>query len=184
MLSYPCIHSKKPSHASETCYKVVGYPDSLNLMRQEDVAETITRVAYKTPLVVGLHAPTRPIPHQLQVAYSAGISSSSTQHQLFTADQWKASVSLLGTAKVPDHRWNGKFSTNLWIIDTGATHHVTDEKSWLFGISNIYVCPISLPNGKTENVMLASSVRLSENIILKNVLNIPQLVATCSPFHN
>ena len=57
--------------------------------------------------------------------------------QHFTSDQWKAITGFFGNATIPENRLNGKFDVFSWIIDTGATHHVTGEKSWLFDVHTV-----------------------------------------------
>ncbi|XP_055822172.1 uncharacterized protein LOC129890698 [Solanum dulcamara] len=39
------------------------------------------------------------------------------------------------------------FDVSSWIIDTGATHHVIGEKSWLFDVHTVD-CPVGLRNGE------------------------------------
>ncbi|RVW87469.1 Retrovirus-related Pol polyprotein from transposon RE2 [Vitis vinifera] len=67
----------------------------------------------------------------------------------FLPEQWKALAGLIGNAQVPDDRLNGKFDTKSWIIDTGATHHVTGDLSWLFDTIALFECPVGLPNGES-----------------------------------
>ncbi|RVW12195.1 Retrovirus-related Pol polyprotein from transposon RE2 [Vitis vinifera] len=64
-------------------------------------------------------------------------------------EQWKALAGLIGNAQVPDDRLNGKFDTKSWIIDTGATHHVTGDLSWLFDTIALFECLVVLPNGES-----------------------------------
>ena len=90
-------------------------------------------------------------------------------------EQWKALAGLIGNAQVPDDRLNGKFDTKSWIIDTGATHHVTGDLSWLFDTIALFECPVGLPNGESVVATQSGSVRLSNNITLKNVLYVPKL---------
>ncbi|KAL6336644.1 hypothetical protein AAG906_035958 [Vitis piasezkii] len=90
-------------------------------------------------------------------------------------EQWKALVGLIGNAQVQDGRLNGKFDTKSWIIDTGATHHVTGDLSWLFDTIALFECPVGLPNGESVVATQSGSVRLSNNITLKNVLYVPKL---------
>ncbi|RVW71815.1 hypothetical protein CK203_059216 [Vitis vinifera] len=85
-------------------------------------------------------------------AASSTIGASSTKSstdQLFTPEQWKALAGLIGNAQVPDDRLNVKFDTKSWIIDTGATHHVTGDLSWLFDTIALFECPVGLPNGES-----------------------------------
>ncbi|KAJ8628340.1 hypothetical protein MRB53_021647 [Persea americana] len=94
-------------------------------------------------------------------AGSAGHSGSS---QLFSAEQWQAIVGLFGNTKIPDDRLNGKFDDKLWIIDTGATHHVTGDATWLFDTQEIFYCPVGLPNGETVNATQEGSDQTRELI--------------------
>ena len=79
-----------------------------------------------------------------------------------------------GKATIPENRLNGKFDSSSWIIDTGATHHVTGDNSWLFDVRQSH-CPVGLPNGDTVFASMEGSVRLSNSITLHNVLYVPNL---------
>lgn len=81
----------------------------------------------------------------------------------------------MGNAKIPDQRLNGEFCKRLWIIDSGATHHVTGDASWLRDIERIPGRLVGLPNGKRVIGTHSGRVRLSNKIVLKNVLLVPKL---------
>ena len=109
-----CGHCKKRGHDSSYCYEVVGYPDRW---------------------FAGKKSSSR---GRGQVCANVTSSSSSNMSiipfvsafgQTFTAEQWKAISEVIGNTNVLDNRLNGKFHMTSWIIDTGATHHVTG--SWL-----------------------------------------------------
>lgn len=68
--------------------------------------------------------------HAVAIPPNADPCSSPTPSALFTADQWKALAGLLGNDQLPPERLNGMFPSHSWIIDTGATHHVTIEEFW------------------------------------------------------
>lgn len=68
----------------------------------------------------------------------------------------------------------GEFDFNSWIIDSGASRHVTCNASWLFDVHDAN-CPVGLPNGKSIIAMKEGSVSLSHNLILKHVLFVPAL---------
>lgn len=65
---------------------------------------------------------------------------------MFSVDQWKALVGLLGNARILEDQLNAMFDFNFWIIDTGATHHLTGEITWLFDLVDIPPCHVELPN--------------------------------------
>nr|CAN82171.1 hypothetical protein VITISV_040546 [Vitis vinifera] len=87
----------------------------------------------------------------------------------------KALAGLIGNVQVPDDRLNGKFDTKSWIIDTGATYHMTGDLSWLFDTIALFECPVGLPNGESVVATQSGSVRLLNNITLKNVLYVSKL---------
>lgn len=91
-----------------------------------------------------------------------GASSTASVIHLFSPEQWKAIAGLIGNSQVSDNKLNGKFDKTSWIIDTGATHHVTGVLSWLFD-TMVIKCPVGLPHG--ESVVA----------ILKTVLYVPNL---------
>ena len=80
----------------------------------------------------------------------------------------------IGNATIFDNRLNGKFDDTAWIIDTGATHHVTEEKSWIFDKKN-FECPIGLTNGEKVSSSIVGSICLSDKITLTGVLYVPNL---------
>ncbi|XP_021757222.1 uncharacterized protein LOC110722253 [Chenopodium quinoa] len=104
---------------------------------------------------------------------NAILGSDAPSHgQAFTSEQWKAITGLFGKAN--ENRLNGKFDVTSWIIDTGATHHVTGKDSWLFDTRS-FECPVGLPNRDTVVASLVGLVRLSDKITLTGVLYVPYL---------
>nr|GMD12880.1 Retrovirus-related Pol polyprotein from transposon TNT 1-94 [Ipomoea batatas] len=63
--------------------------------------------------------------------------------------QWKALTGLISGTKVSDDPLNGQFDTRLWIINTGASRHVTGDSTWMTNAKDIFHCHVGLPNGKT-----------------------------------
>ena len=92
---------------------------------------------------------------------------------MFTAEQLHALAAMIGNTKISDDRLNGECFSDFWIIDTGATHHVIGEKSWLFDVIDIVPCPMGLPNGANVVATQKGSVRLSDLITLTNILYVP-----------
>ena len=70
---------------------------------------------------------------------------------------------------------HGEFSKISWIIDTGASNHVTGDESYLFNVHDIAACPVGLPDGQKLIATKEGSVRLLEGLFLKNVLYVPKL---------
>ena len=62
-----------------------------------------------------------------------------------------------------------------WIIDTGASHHVTGTESCLTDTHHISQCSVGLPNGAHAIATKAGRVLLTDGLILEHVLFVPQL---------
>ena len=54
----------------------------------------------------------------------------------FSPEQWRFLAEFMGNMKISDERMTGEFDFNSWIIDTGASRHVTCSSSWLFNVHN------------------------------------------------
>lgn len=67
---------------------------------------------------------------------------------------------------------NGK-SLILWILDTGATEHITSTFTSFLTYYNINPIFVTLPYGSQIDAFIFGSVSLSSHITLHNVLHIP-----------
>ncbi|XP_021714729.1 uncharacterized protein LOC110682706 [Chenopodium quinoa] len=169
-----CSHCKKRGRESSGCYELHGYlegwfdrPKTDGAGRGRGNANGRGRGYAKANAASS---------HNIGASSNAsGASESTSSNQIFTPDQWEAIAGFFGNAKVPDNRLNGNFNTKNWIIDTGVTHHVTGDETWLFDVTEIMQIPVGLPNGGTVVAKKEGSIRLSTSITLKNVLYVPQL---------
>ena len=64
-------------------------------------------------------------------------------------------------------------SSSLWILDSGATHHVCYSQASFEPFVPTYSF-VTLPNGHTVPVSGTGSVRLCDDLTLQNVLFVPQ----------
>ncbi|XP_019190609.1 PREDICTED: uncharacterized protein LOC109185067 [Ipomoea nil] len=64
-------------------------------------------------------------------------------------------------------------SSNVWILDSGATDHIVCSLEYFETFHAAYGVLVKLPNGDTVKVTHIGQVRLHMNILLKNVLFIP-----------
>ncbi|XP_021732478.1 uncharacterized protein LOC110699281 [Chenopodium quinoa] len=62
-----------------------------------------------------------------------------------------------------------------WIIDTGASHHVTGDEYSLQDVQSIIPYPVGLPDGAKALATKEGRVVLEDGITLENVLFVPQL---------
>lgn len=64
------------------------------------------------------------------------------------------------------------YYSNNWIVDTGATDHITPFSHILHNVTSFHSI-LHLPNGSTTSVTQMGSVMLSSDIVLQNVLCVP-----------
>ncbi|KAL5571608.1 hypothetical protein UlMin_021205 [Ulmus minor] len=68
-------------------------------------------------------------------------------------------------------------AANVWIIDSGATHHVCHDLSLFDSFDNNYVSTfVLLPTGHTATISKIGSVRLSPSLVLSKVLYVPSFI--------
>ncbi|KAK3035256.1 hypothetical protein RJ639_033890 [Escallonia herrerae] len=66
--------------------------------------------------------------------------------------------------------------THTWLIDSGASHHMTGNLNFFSSIWDIPPSPVGLPDGLQTNAIKAGSVSLADGITLRHVLYVPNLV--------
>lgn len=79
-----------------------------------------------------------------------------------SATQWQTIATMFGNTRSSTDRLHGEFSKHSWIIDTGASNHVTGNKSCLFNVHDIGLCLVGLPDGQQIIATKEGSVKLLE----------------------
>ncbi|KAK9002727.1 hypothetical protein V6N11_060310 [Hibiscus sabdariffa] len=102
-------------------------------------------------------------------------NATSTPPSTFMVYQWKAFASVFGNLTISNDRLNSMFNERLWIIDIGASNHVTGDVSFVFDIKNIVECHVGLPYGQKITATKEGSVKLSSTITLQNFFYVPKL---------
>ena len=171
-----CSHCKKTGHDIGTCFEIHGYPAWWE-DRKAGAAASRGSSRPSAPLPARPREPVRANATAVAAASGSGVvlGAAAPPSSLFTADQWQALAGLLGNNKISDDRLNGMFPSTDWIVDTGASNHVTGNASLLFDLMCIPGCPVGLPNGAIVMAKQEGSVRLSDAITLTHVLYVPHL---------
>jgi hypothetical protein len=120
-----------------------------------------------------------------QIASVNQVSSASPQDQLISHMAGKISVTFHVSSLDTKHSVFASSSslfqkTSLtnsihapWIIDTGATDHMICTISLFTSITSVVSRTIKLPNGQFASLTHIGTVRISESVILTDVLCIP-----------
>ncbi|XP_019224674.1 PREDICTED: uncharacterized protein LOC109206313 [Nicotiana attenuata] len=182
-----CRYCKKPGHQIEKCYKRHGYPSGF-------------QTKFKRTVAFAQVSDTPPVGHSENSAGDTKIVQSDGGNSSITKEQFDQLLSLLlsrasGTSQEistcsanfaalignPDFKSCGLLACNFsrvedstWIIDSGATHHMTPNSSFLTDIKPL-VLPylVTLPNGYKVKVICTGTLTLSSEISLTHVLLVP-----------
>nr|GLL39973.1 copia protein (gag-int-pol protein) [Ipomoea trifida] len=89
-------------------------------------------------------------------------------------EQWQTLLAALNACKGGlNETMTGKDHT--WIIDTGASNHMTGNVNILHNVSNMTGCPVGLPDGRSTVATKKGLVNLDEILKMHNVLYVPEL---------
>lgn len=90
-----------------------------------------------------------------------------------STEQWKTLVNMLDSQKGnSSERMTGK---EAWIIDTGASNHMTGNLRLLQELKDVHGCPIGLPDGQKTVATKEGTTTLDGGLKLSNVLYVPKL---------
>nr|XP_016467727.1 PREDICTED: uncharacterized protein LOC107790323 [Nicotiana tabacum] len=155
-----CKYCKKPGHTIEKCYKLHGFPPNFKFTKGKR-SGTAASAEGQISESSALYSPTDQsflIPGLTKEQYSqlmqllnqSKLGDSMTQHILMGSANFAGSTSSLplclnGSSIV---RMLTSVARRVWIVDSGATDHMTSNKDLLFNITPLPVpYLVSLPNG-------------------------------------
>ena len=92
----------------------------------------------------------------------------------FTVEQYKQILAILNDSNKSQIRYSKFFKEDIWIIDTGASDHMTFNKSSLSSMNSFYKpFLVNLPNDNSVDVTTIANVCLSDHLKLHDVFFIP-----------
>ncbi|GAA0138427.1 hypothetical protein LIER_00176 [Lithospermum erythrorhizon] len=147
MNSFYCDHCKMVGHSVQKCYKWNGYPNAPRRVAAHVGEKSLTDDQFNK--LVGMLNST---------SISEGSAGSS-------------SAMAVGNPCC----FNANSLINRWILDTGATYHITPHLS-LFKTYNTlsHVAYITIPDGTQVAIEHVGTVHISNHLVLHNVLHVPQ----------
>ncbi|KAG7578844.1 Zinc finger CCHC-type [Arabidopsis thaliana x Arabidopsis arenosa] len=173
--SRKCSGCGRMGHEASSCFKVVGYPDWWG-DRPRNRTDSRSSNGYST----GRGRGNNPRANLTQIvnANSATIGSSEImdadrQGLLgLTDDQWKLVQTVINSGKASD-KLSGKNNDLSWILDTGATHHMTGRPDLLENTRDIAPVSVLLPTGADAIATKQGTVRLTSQLSIINVYLVP-----------
>ncbi|KAK9748552.1 hypothetical protein RND81_02G066200 [Saponaria officinalis] len=171
---YFCIACDKSGHSLKFCYQVTGkYPEWWG-----DRPRPPHMASGKAPATAHMASGKAPASH---AASSSSRSSLATFDQLdlnsLTPEQLDVLDNLVQARKADSttSRLNGNIYYLPWIIDTGASHHMSGCLSHFTNLQLIAPLSVSLPNGDLTIATQSGDVILSPRLVLRNVLYVANL---------
>ena len=94
-----------------------------------------------------------------------------------SGEQWTTLMNYLNTHKPGvTEKLTGK--SYEWLLDIGASQHMTGDLSLLNDVKKIAPCLVGMPNGEYTTAVKKGSMCLGRNIYLNNVLFVPNMNCT------
>ncbi|OIT08554.1 hypothetical protein A4A49_62878, partial [Nicotiana attenuata] len=174
-----CTYCQKPGHTVERCFKIHGYPANFkpNKPRKFQTRHTVSNIGF--PNVQGSHGLNNL--HNVvgisQEQYSQLmdiLQQVKIGQQAASSSEVNVTANCAGIAPIlPSYLPDNSF-VHSWILDSGASKHMTFDKSILFDIMPLsQPLTVNLPNSYKIKVTHAGKVVLFLDMTLNRVLYVP-----------
>jgi len=176
-----CAHCNRAGHDEAGCFLLIGYPEWWGERpRNNDKAIGRGRGQNRTggTRSSGAHAQKGPMrAHAVQnLGSNVGGDSENSNMIGLSKEQWQTLVELLNSSKVsPNESMTGKTKLESWILDSGASNHMTGTLQYMCDVKEVIGCPVGLPNGYTTTCTKEGTVKLTDSLRVENVLYVPEL---------
>ncbi|KAJ4812579.1 Retroelement pol polyprotein-like [Rhynchospora pubera] len=182
-----CTHCGKTGHEVTQCFEIVGFPEGWgrggrgNGRGGRNGGRGRGRGHASAHAVVGavnssVNAPATGHNASGQGAPSGSVQSipglSNSQVQQIMAILSNSNISNSGAS---NEKLCGKKSNLNWILDSGASHHMTGEFTYLQDVCDVAPSLVELPNGAQTVANQEGCVVLNGGLVLKRVLYVPTL---------
>ncbi|KAJ4768963.1 Retroelement pol polyprotein-like [Rhynchospora pubera] len=173
-----CTHCSKPGHDVTRCFEIIGYPEGWGRGGRGVCGGRGGRSRGRGRAYA--HAV-----HGNNVTESQGFASDVSQQKIpgLNEVQMKQIMAILNSsngssASGADEKLQGKFSNRNWLLDSGASHHMTGDIDCLQNVYPVNTTVVTLPNGEQTMAEQEGMVELVGGVVLKRVLYVPCL--SCS----
>lgn len=172
--SSTCTSCGRTGHSADTCFRQIGYPPwwgdrprNKGPVNRGSAQASMKNRGKETALVNAMGA--------LGVGSQGTSSSAITEADRvgfsgLNETQWRTLVSMLEERKQPPPtRLSGKNFFETWILDSGATNHMTGSKDYITDIQYMAPINIKLPDGRFTVANQKGLVSMGTHIELKDV---------------
>ncbi|XP_010425644.1 PREDICTED: uncharacterized protein LOC104710704 [Camelina sativa] len=180
-----CKLCNRSGHVADNCFAVIGYPEwwgdrpnSRSLQGKGHGGANSSggrgrgnHVTYANRVVVPAieQATQEQVNHVITDQDRDGVNGLNDQ-------QWRALKSILNAGKEnTTEKVSGKSSFPSWIMDSGASHHLTGRFETLSNVRDMPPVLIIMADGREQVSLKEGSIRLGSNLILKSVYYVEKL---------
>lgn len=176
-----CMHCNKTGHTQEKCYRLHGFPPGYRNSNSSSPQPRVNSVDVDQNSVN-------------QETFSSNPNSNTDVLTGLTQQQCEGLIALLSgkiaSANMVTHSTSsfenlagkyrilsfnsGEYVSNVWILDSGATRHICNNKSVFTNMRGIIGTRVKLPNHNLISVTYQGDIRLTNDILLTDVLYVPQ----------
>lgn len=169
-----CTHCGKTNHIVDNCFEKIGYPPGYktNKSKNSSSSSQANNTSNASALESTQQGSSAQSSFQFTQEMYQGILEALQQSKVGSQPKANSVTTSPFALHSPSSNPNGK-NPSLWILDTGATDHITFDLSSLTTYQNIVPVPVSLPNGSQVLASISGSVVISPLITIHHVLYIP-----------
>ncbi|KAJ0028116.1 hypothetical protein Pint_36078 [Pistacia integerrima] len=165
-----CEHCNVRGHKKDNCYRLIGYPADFKFTKKkfsnQSSASNVTSVTQPDINPSSTESPTAPVFSKEQYAEILKL----LQREPSMISSTDANVNMAGIHSYFSSLHHG----NCWILDTGASHHMTASLDKLTNLmESTSPSSVRLPNGHQSSVSHIGSYMIGPNQKLTNVLFVP-----------
>lgn len=167
-----CTSCGRKGHLASNCFRTLGYPEWWGDRPRARLSSATGRGTNTTQRSSTDLARANVVSLTPQLQHSGSTITSSDRIGLtgLTDDQWKTLVTILNERKTPANTLTGMSSNFSWILDSGATSHMTGSLGSLIDILDTASLPVKLPDGRITLAIQQGTAVMSSTLTLPNVL--------------
>jgi hypothetical protein len=182
-----CSHCGIVGHTMEKCYRVHGYPPGFKFTKNRGHSSSANTMQDSEGTSIPHLSITQEQCQQLLALLKPPSSDSSPAvHQVGTSNHHDHLFSKVTSNFFSPHKQHSVFYSSSiflaaftfphkhpWIIDTGATNHMVSSIKFFTTITTVVSSHVKLPNRQVALVTHIGTVKISDPLLLTNVLCVP-----------
>ncbi|GMJ13708.1 hypothetical protein HRI_005040000 [Hibiscus trionum] len=182
-----CTHCHMLGHTKEKCFKLHGYPPGYSFRSQKNVSNAQAHAVADLVCAKETYLPsndsgsvestnntlTNQQCQQLIAMLTSQLNTTSQTPSVVDIPSSSINLSMQGMILSYINSLSTFHNSFNWIIDSGASRHICCSKAAFESLNPIFNSSVMLPNATIIKVTHASTVRLSPEFVLTNVLYVP-----------